>query len=130
MPRTKDTATSLENVITQMAEERQAHVDALTEIEALFDRYGIRMPSAGRRGRPRKAKRKTRGRRKAGKRAGRRGRPPGKKKKARGKRAPHGTMSDAIVDFVKKADKGGASSADLTSFLKKRDAGKNPFPTI
>ena len=121
---------ALRIVINRWRKERQAHVDAVAAIDAMLDRWGIRFPSAGRRGRPRKAKRRA-GRRKAAKRGSkRRGRPPGRKKKARGKRARPGAMSDAIVQFAKQAGAKGVTSAELTSFLKKRGAGQNPFVTI
>jgi hypothetical protein len=139
MPRTRDVAAGLESQITLMARERQAHVDAVAAIDALLDRWGIRLPSAGRRGRPRKGKRRGRPRkarragrpRKASKRATKkRGRRPGRRKKAGSKRAPRGTVSDAIVQFAKKAGKKGVTSAKLTAFLEKRGAGQNPFVAI
>jgi hypothetical protein len=138
MPRTRDAAAGLEAQITLMAKERQAHMDAVAAIDAMLDRWGIRLPAAGRRGRPRKAKRRGRPRkarrtgrpRKATRRSPkRRGRPPGRKK-ARSRRAPRGAVSDAIVQFAKKAGKKGVTSAELTAFLKKRGAGQNPFVAI
>jgi hypothetical protein len=125
MPRTRRTSTSLKNVITQLAEERQAHVDAVAAIAAMLERWGIRLPARGRSGRPRRA---TTARPAGAKRMAKRGRPPRKKKPST--RAPSGATSDAVIRFVGKAGKKGVSSADLAAFLAKRGAGQNPFATI
>ena len=52
MARTSDPAQQLAKVINDLQSERQAHVDAIAEIDATFDRFGIKVTGRKRRGRP------------------------------------------------------------------------------
>jgi hypothetical protein len=129
MPRARQISASLENVITQLAEERQAHVDAVAAIAALLERWGIRLPARRRAGRRPRTRRTTARQRKAAHGAARRRRRlPGRKMTR--SRAPYGETSDAIVKFVSKAGAKGVSSAELAAFLARRGSAQNPFATI
>jgi len=127
----KKTAIELSRLIDQMQQERQEHLDAIAEIDAIFDGIGIEASAPakkkkGRRGRPPKRK----AGRKPGRKPGRKkrvGRPPKAKKaakkkvakkaaKKRTKRRKKGSFSktgdQSVLDFVKKTGKVSAKQAN------------------
>jgi len=100
MAKKTTTARELQAVITRLQQQRQAHLDALAEIDSAFAQFGIKPRRRKSGGRPRKAKRRVA--KKVAKRH---------KRKARRTRKMSGPQS--ILNFVKRAGKNGATGAEI-----------------
>ena len=94
MAKTTTTARELQAIIARLQNERQVHLDALADIDAVFAQFGITSQKKKRRGRPRKAKKKV-----------------AKLRKRQTKRKVSGPQS--ILNFVKRAGKRGVNGAEI-----------------
>lgn len=116
----KTTTTSqLASAISRLHAERQEHLDAISEIDAIFDQFGITAAAPKRRGRPRKTARRTRAIRKAAKKV-RRG-----KRKARRKFATSGPNS--ILAFVRQGGRKGRTTGDIIRHWKSEGRGAGAY---
>ncbi len=95
MAKKATTARELQAVITRLQQQRQAHLDALAEIDSAFAQFGIK---------PRKRTRKAK--KKVAKKVAKR-----HKRKARRTRKMSGPRS--ILNFVQRAGKNGVSGAKI-----------------
>ena len=95
MAKKTTTARELQAVITRLQQQRQAHLDALAEIDSAFAQFGIK---------PRKRTRKAK--KKVAKKVAKR-----HKRKARRTRKMSGPQS--ILNFVKRAGKNGVTGAKI-----------------
>ena len=95
MAKKTTTARELQAVITRLQQQRQAHLDALAEIDSAFAQFGIK---------PRKRTRKAK--KKVAKRVAKR-----HKRKARRTRKMSGPQS--ILNFVQRAGKNGVNGAKI-----------------
>lgn len=114
------TAKELSSLIDRLKRDRQQHVDAIAEIDSIFQQYGISAegaPSVGKRrpGRPPGSGSRTK--------PGRRGR-----KRTRGKFATSG--NDSVLSFVKAAGKKGVSSADVAKHWSSEGRAGGPFVAL
>ena len=98
MAKTTTTARELQAIIARLQNERQVHLDALADIDAVFAQFGITSQKKKRRGRPRKAKKKV-------------ARRVAKRRKRQTKRKVSGPQS--ILNFVKRAGKRGVNGAEI-----------------
>lgn len=122
MPRSTPTARDLELAVEQLQKQRQVHLDALAQIDSVFERYGIAPQGGGGRvGRPR------------------RGRPPGSTSKKTGKRGrgrPRGRRSGgetgpaSVLNFVGKSGSKGATSSEIVEHWKSESRAGLPYRTI
>lgn len=104
-------------IIERLQSQRQEHADAIERIDGIFARYGIQ-PAAGKKrgrpaGRPAAAAPKTQGR---------------KRRRRRGRFGTSGTAS--VLDFVRQAGKGGASSRDISKHWKSEGRAGEPYITL
>ena len=101
MPKSDVLGKQLESVLRKLESKRQAHLDAIVEIDELFAQHGMK-PSSGSSAKrlPRKKKRKTSKRRKAGKakKTGKR-KKTSKKKSSRRTRKKPGRKTKARTRF-------------------------------
>lgn len=115
----KTAINDLQSLIRKLQAERQAHLDAIADIDEAFGSMGIKPPK--RRGRPRGAKKAT-----AWKKAG--------KKKAAGKvrRRKKFKMNatTSVLTFVKKAGKKGVTGAQITKYWQSQGRGAGCYNTI
>ena len=100
MAKKTTTTKELQAVITRLQQQRQAHLDALAEIDSAFAQFGIKLRRRKSGGSPRKAKRRV-----AKKEAKRH------KRKARGTRKMSGPQS--ILNFMKRAGNNGVTGAEI-----------------
>ncbi len=98
MAKTTTTARELQAIIARLQNERQVHLDALADIDAVFAQFGITSQKTKRRRRPRKAKKKV-------------ARRVAKRRKRQTKRKVSGPQS--ILNFVKRAGKRGVNGAEI-----------------
>jgi len=98
MAKTTTTARELQAIIAKLQNERQVHLDALADIDAVFAQFGITSQKKKRRGRPRTAKKKV-------------ARRVAKRRKLGTKRKVSGPQS--ILNFVKRAGKRGVNGAEI-----------------
>ncbi len=138
----KNAAKELEAVVASLTEERQEHLDAIAEIDSVFAQFGIKPPGRKRRarrgskkvGRPRKAKKRV-GKRvaKRGKKT-RRGRKKKKKvlkrSKTRTRRKFRVSGPEAVLNFVRRAGKNGASGAEIEKHWNSRGRKAGVYNTI
>ena len=116
----KETIAKLKSLVERLQKERQAHIDAVAEIDSGLVAMGIESSPSGRkpgkrgRGRPKKA-------------AGF-GRPKATKKRRRGRFAQSGIES--VVGFVKRQGKNGATGAQITKHWKSERRAGNPYNTL
>ncbi|MCH8880037.1 MAG: hypothetical protein IID34_09155 [Planctomycetes bacterium] len=100
MAKKTTTARELQALITSLQQQRQAHLDALAEIDSAFAQFGIKLKRRKSGGSPRKAKRRVA--KKVAKRH---------KRKARRTRKMSGPQS--ILNFMKRAGKNGVTGAEI-----------------
>lgn len=124
-------AAALKKQVAKLQAERQAHANAIAEINAVFAELGIAAGTKRGPGRPKgsgnKAKKKKPGRPKKLTKPGR----PKKKatpKRSRKKFAVPGHL--AILQAVKASGKAGATTAALVEDWKKQGRGGSPYKTI
>ncbi len=100
MAKRTTTAKELQSIIARLQEQRQAHLEALADIDSVFAQFGITSQKKKRRGRPRKSKKKV-------------ARRVAKRRKRRTKRKVSGPQS--ILNFVKRVGKKGVSGAEIVN---------------
>ena len=106
MAKETTSARELEAIVAKLHKQRQAHVDAIAEIDSGFAEFGIKPKKRKRRGRPPKVKtRNTKTRTKKG------AKKVVKTRKRRKRRKVSGPQS--ILAFVKQAGEKGATGAEI-----------------
>ncbi len=118
----------LAKLIQSLRAKRAAHIDAIAELDSLFEQYGINAEGAGngrrkRRGRPRKKKvashkkvgRKKAGRKKASKKKA------AKKKVGRGRGKYRMSGDEAVLRFVKR--RGNPTTSEINKFWQSQGRG-------
>ena len=106
-----DTAAQLTSLIAKLQAERQEHADAIAEIDATFERFGISHSAPKRRGRPRKVATS-----KVSSQVGLAKHP--KKRTRRGRRKFAVSGSDSVLTFVKNAGKKGTTTSEIVKHWK------------
>lgn len=113
-------AQELASLIKKLQEQRQQHLDAVANIDATFEQFGISAAPAKRRGRPRKAAKPV-------------GRPKNKAtaKPARRKRRKFAMSGlDSILGFVKTAGKKGATTSEIVKHWKAEKRSGDGYTTL
>ncbi len=111
-------AGTLAATIDRLQARRREHMDAIAKIDAVFEKYGIRLPERRRPGRP----------------PGKAGRKPGRPAAAgrKGRRRKRGTFAkpahQSVMDFVK--GKGGATTAEINKHWKSEGRGATADTTL
>lgn len=106
MTKVSTTTRRLESLVAKLQAEKQAHLVAVAEIDAVFGRFGVASTGKKRRGRPRGSKSKS-----AASVATRKGR--------RKRRKYATTGSESILQFVSRSGRKGASGADVVKLWNK-----------
>ena len=117
----KELASQLAGLISDLQRQRQDHVNAIAEIDAVFEKYSIRSPERKRRGRP--PGKRMDGARVGMKPAGRKGR-----RRTRGKFAKTGLES--VLEFVASKGAKGATSAEINTQWKSEGRGATADTTL
>ena len=117
MPKEHAAVTQLASLIKKLQADRQEHLDAIAQIDATFEQFGI-TPAA----------KKRRGKRREGARAARAGRKTAKvaRKKKAGRKARRQfatTGNESILGFVKSAGKKGVAGAEIAKHWKSEGRG-------
>lgn len=127
----KELASQLADLISGLQRKRQEHVDAIAEIDAIFEQYGIKPQEQKRRGRPPG--------RKPGRKPGRRpGRPPaaaaqksgGRKTRRRTRRKFAVSGLDSIMGLVKSAGKKGVTTSEIVGHWKSEGRSGNGYNAL
>ena len=106
-----ETATDqLASLIAKLQAQRQQHLDAIANIDATFEQFGIAVAPAKRLGRPRKAAKPGRSPKPAAE--------PAKKGKRKARRHFPVSGLDSILAFVKTAGKKGVTTAEIVKYWK------------
>jgi hypothetical protein len=116
------TPQDLEAVISKLHSERQAHLDAIAEIDRAFARVGIKPGGAKRRGRPpaylSKGPTPSAGRKK------------GKRGRRRKRRTFEVSGEQSVLDFVKSAGKKGVMTNDIVGHWESEGRAGGAYTTI
>lgn len=115
----KTAINDLQALIRKLQDQRQAHLDAIADIDNAFSSLGIKPPK--RRGRPRGGKKATAGRKVGEKRVA---------KKARRRKKFKMSAAASVLAFVKNAGKKGVTSSDITKHWKAEGRGAGCYNTI
>ena len=128
----KETIAKLKSLVERLQKERQAHVNAVAEIDAGLEAMGIETQSAG--GRPVKRAGKRKPGRPKSKKASKSTRAKKTKKSKKSKRRKRGQFAksglDSVVSFVKQQGKNGATGAQITKHWKTEGRAGNPYNTL
>jgi hypothetical protein len=115
-------------LIQKLQTERQEHLDAVANIDATFEQFGISVAPVKRRGRPRKSA-KPGPRRSVAAKAAQTVKPAKKgKRKARRKFPVSGL--DSILAFVKSAGKKGVTTAEIVKYWKAEGRSGDGYTTL
>ncbi|HOW73796.1 MAG TPA: C2H2-type zinc finger protein [Phycisphaerae bacterium] len=124
-----DLAGALAAMINKLQTQRQEHVDAIAEIDAVVEKYGIQLPERKRRGRPPG--------RKPGRKPGRPAaaataptKPTGRKGKRRARRKFAVSGLDLILAFVKSVGKKGATTSEIVKHWKSEGRSGDGYTTL
>jgi hypothetical protein len=124
-----DLAGTLVATIQKLQAQRREHVDAIAEIDAVFEKYGIQLPERKRRGRPPG--------RKPGRKPGRPAtapkaieKPSGRKGKRRTRRKFAVSGLDSILGFVRNAGKKGATTSEIVKHWKAEGRSGDGYTTL
>jgi hypothetical protein len=124
MPRESAAAKELATLINTLQAERQEHVDAIAQIDATFEQFGI-IPSAKKRlGRPRKTVIT------AGPALPEAAAAPAKKGTRKARRHFPVSGLDSVLAFVSKAGKKGATGAEIIKHWKSDGRSGNGYKTL
>jgi hypothetical protein len=121
-PAATSTADQLQALITKLQTQRQGHEDAIAQIDATFEQFGITAAPAKRRGRPRKMAKPSRKPKAAAKPAG--------KAKRRTRRKFNMSGLDSILSFVTKAGKKGATTSEIVKHWRSERRSGNGYTTL
>ena len=110
----------LKGLVAKLQAEKQAFLDAIAEIDAIFGQFGVAIVGKKKRGRPRGSK---------GKRASKvMKRKTVRRKGKRGKFATTG--AESILAFVRKAGKSGAPGSEIADHWKSEGRGQGVYPIL
>ena len=124
MPKESATANQLATLINTLQAERQEHVDAIAQIDATFEQFGI-IPSAKKRlGRPRKTVIT------AGPALPEAAAAPAKKGTRKARRHFPVSGLDSILAFVKTAGKKGVTTAEIVKYWKAEGRSGDGYTTL
>lgn len=136
---------NLENAIVKLQQERQSHLEAIAEIDRVFDRFGIASQERRKRGRPR-GRRTARARSKAGRRSSKKrvGRPSMTRASKKRRKATMGTTTrrqggsrrhsvsgpEFVVQFVTRKGEKGATSSEISERWASEKRGKGVYVVL
>ena len=121
-------AQELASLINRLQDQRQQHLDAVANIDATFEQFGIVAAPTKRRGRPRKNA-KPGSRRSVAAKAPQAVK-PAKKGKRRSRRKYATSGLDSILNFVSKAGKKGATTAEIVKHWKAEKRSGDGYTTL
>lgn len=115
----KELASQLAGLISDLQSQRQDHVNAVAEIDAVFEKYGIHPPKQQRRGRKPGPRATTAQPKRAGRREGRRKRGTFEK-----------TGVETVLEFIKTKGTKGATSTEINQQWKSEGRGATADTTL